>query len=775
MAETSYGNNTRQATAATVSKQALNVLLVPITANGFTGSLTDSMFLDMIDFMRATYPTATINFLQRSGGPHVANYSYGWGGSGCGPGWSNKPANAYVVGVMHGGSDPGGICGCGHMSDKGVAVRLTGACPSGDTMSHEIGHNMGRSHAPCGTPDPAWYPTYTDESGVTLPSGSIGEVGVDVAATVCWPPPCATGACWNPSTTYDMMSYCTPWISPYTYDALMTSGIPSAKAAVAVSADVPHLVVRGLVVDSEVELPWACWVQDEPEGSYSGPGEGPYRVDLEDAAGSVLASRQFDPRDDDDFDPDASNGAFLEVMPLPEGVARVSFHKGGAEVGALAVSAHAPTVSIATPNGGESWDGAGPYQVTWEAADADGDTLEAAVLYSADGGTSWLPLAIDLTGSSTSIDASTVAGSTQALIRVRVSDGFNTAYDTTDEPFAVASKPPTVVVLAPRDGAILPDARPVPLSALVMDPEDGAVDDAGVSWTSDRDGLVANGAETQAEGLTCGVHRLTLAARDNDGQTGTATLTVTSLAGCGDRLVVVPAVARTAGLEGTSWVSDVVLHNPGAAPTQALLYLMPRSDSAAEAVSEVVEVATGESLRLADLVGTTFGLDGTSGGLLVVAGEQLLVSSRTFNDAAGGTFGQYIPAAGDADQLHLGEDGRLVQLAHSSDSSQGFRTNVGFVNASPMEIDVELELFRADGTSVSTRSVSLPPFAFHQENNVFAGLGNPRLDDAFALVRTTTEGASYLAYASVVDNRSGDPVYIPAQRTVGAGEPPPRR
>jgi hypothetical protein len=39
--------------------------------------------------------------------------------------------------------------------------------------------------------------------------------------------------------------------------------------------------------------------------------------------------------------------------------------------------------------------------------------------------------------------------------------------------------------------------------------------------------------------------------------------------------------------------------------------------------------------------------------------------------------------------------------------------------------------------------------------------------DGFAVLRTTTPGGAFLAFASVVDNRSGDPIFIPARRVSG--------
>lgn len=37
------------------------------------------------------------------------------------------------------------------------------------------------------------------------------------------------------------------------------------------------------------------------------------------------------------------------------------------------------------------------------------------------------------------------------------------------------------------------------------------------------------------------------------------------------------------------------------------------------------------------------------------------------------------------------------------------------------------------------------------------------MDDAYAIVKSSTADARYFTYASVIDNRSGDPVCVPAQ------------
>ena len=96
-------------------------------------------------------------------------------------------------------------------------------------------------------------------------------------------------------------------------------------------------------------------------------------------------------------------------------------------------------------------------------------------------------------------------------------------------------------------------------------------------------------------------------------------------------------------------------------------------------------------------------------------------------------------------------------------SSAGFRTNLGLVNASAVETTVTAELFRADGTRLGELSVTLRPFESVQRTEIFREVTADAVADGYVAVKTTTYGAAFFAYASVVDNRSNDPVYMPAR------------
>ncbi len=226
---------------------------------------------------------------------------------------------------------------------------------------------------------------------------------------------------------------------------------------------------------------------------------------------------------------------------------------------------------------------------------------------------------------------------------------------------------------------------------------------------------------------------------------------------------LIPASAHAPGALGTNWVTDAVLHNPGANTVWATLYFHARDESNTAARWRVFSVPPGVSVNLDDIVLTQFGEANAAAALRVGATGPLEVSSRTYNDAAEGTYGQYIPGFSEGEALGPGDEARLIQLS----SNVSFRTNIGLASATDTTATVQVALYAADGTPLAQRPVDLKPRSYLQLNNVFGGMGD--VDDGFAIIRSDTADAAYLTYASVVDNRSGDPVYIYPVTEAGGG------
>lgn len=224
----------------------------------------------------------------------------------------------------------------------------------------------------------------------------------------------------------------------------------------------------------------------------------------------------------------------------------------------------------------------------------------------------------------------------------------------------------------------------------------------------------------------------------------------------GDHVVVVPAAARAPGAAGTSWVTDLVLHNPGPTAATANLFFMAGGSDNTATAGRQVQAPAGASIRLGDVVGSLFGLTDSGGAVLVGSDVELLISSRTYNDASSGTFGQFIP--GLPLTAAVGADGQpwLVQLT----GTDRFRTNVGFANPTSAELAASVELYDATGAFLGRRRLTVEPYGWRQLNGVVESIAGGSHEDVRALVATTTAGARFFCYASVVDNSSGDPVFI---------------
>ena len=207
----------------------------------------------------------------------------------------------YYYGVV-GTTYSSGVAGIGYV--PGRASLGWDKLPSGaGVLAHEIGHNWGRSHAPCGgvaNPDPS----YPHQGGL------IGAYGFDVA----------TGTVQNPATQSDIMGYCSKqWISDYTYLGILNhrgalaSGTGSAgqSEAVVTGAVEPSLLVWGRIEQGKVVLEPAFEIVTRTVTPARG---GPYTVEGVDASGARLFSLSFS--GDEVADSETGERQFAFAVPL---------------------------------------------------------------------------------------------------------------------------------------------------------------------------------------------------------------------------------------------------------------------------------------------------------------------------------------------------------------------------------------------------------------------------------------------------------------------------
>lgn len=221
----------------------------------------------------------------------------------------------------------------------------------------------------------------------------------------------------------------------------------------------------------------------------------------------------------------------------------------------------------------------------------------------------------------------------------------------------------------------------------------------------------------------------------------------------------VPAVAHSPGAHESLWRTDLAVVNLTGADVGLEVRFVP--EGGGEARTCVERIAPG-TRPFPDVLVSLLGLDAAapwSGALCLRPDGPLVVSSRTFNAAPGGTYGAHLAGLDASRAVSAGRPGTLPQLSRGD----SVRTNVGLTNPGTEEVVVAVRLHGADGSQLGTGWVArVPPGALVQRD-VFAECGAPDARVAWARVEVLTEGGQAFAYASVIDNDSGDPTIVPVR------------
>ncbi len=312
------------------------------------------------------------------------------GGCIAGIGWVNQPPQL-------GFASKSAVTFAGFSSDRAIVSPI---------MTHEMGHNFGRSHSPCGT---------TVGLGPYPYAGAvIGQWGYDNA----------TGQLKDPNTYRDYMSYCDPaWTSDFTYQAVFNAwswvSQPFGTALPANRTDA--WVLSGSFDPSgQVQVGPA---HVEPVLPAQLAGGGPLRLELLDGAGAVLRSQSFGTVTLalDLFRTGFYQQGFRVALPVVPGLAGFRISRDGQVLYERRAHGAPPRLGQVTASvplaGGQSlsWSlTAGPSGVTYR------------VSASLDGGQSWEVLALDQVERSITLPSRLIRAAGQAIVEVQASDGVRT-------------------------------------------------------------------------------------------------------------------------------------------------------------------------------------------------------------------------------------------------------------------------------------------------------------------------------------------------------------
>ncbi|MEO7963670.1 MAG: hypothetical protein ABIT38_07145, partial [Gemmatimonadaceae bacterium] len=311
IAEASDSDNTFPASGAPVALDVravptFSLRLVPVlqSVNSLQGGVTGANLSQYLADTKKIYPLGTVDADVRA--PFTTNAPVLQANDGNGA-WGQILSEINALRTADGSARNyfgilrvnyfSGIAGLGYVPGR-AAIGWDYLPSASEVMSHELGHNFGRFHAPCGGaggPDPS-YP---------YAGGTIGVYGYDIAANTLKAP-----------STPDLMGYCgTPWISDYNYTAVLnyrTANPFTASAAFAGSYSRKGLLVWGRIENGKTILEPAYEV-DAPPSLPQHAGRN--HLEAFDALGARVLDLSFEGESVADL-PDAAAQHFAFVIPL---------------------------------------------------------------------------------------------------------------------------------------------------------------------------------------------------------------------------------------------------------------------------------------------------------------------------------------------------------------------------------------------------------------------------------------------------------------------------
>jgi PKD repeat protein len=243
-------------------------------------------------------------------------------------------------------------------------------------------------------------------------------------------------------------------------------------------------------------------------------------------------------------------------------------------------------------------------------------------------------------------------------------------------------------------------------------------------------------------------------------ETGTAIGTIT-IDDTPEYKYLLPVVVSSPGQNNSTWRTDVQIYTPDSTVSNTNKLSMTAS------MRDIVRTLdiTKSTTIYEDFMKTFSGDKPDSGAVIITVKTRLApqIWTRTYNQAANGTFGQFIPAiridaAGGGAAFGEGKY-FLAGLRHDA----RYRTNLGFLNPNAQVIAATVRVYDDTGLQIGAFNRTLQPFQLDQFP-ITAALPSLKGNRPFSVEIEVPTGQWVIGYASYIDGNSNDPVFIQAIR-----------
>jgi hypothetical protein len=208
------------------------------------------------------------------------------------------------------------------------------------------------------------------------------------------------------------------------------------------------------------------------------------------------------------------------------------------------------------------------------------------------------------------------------------------------------------------------------------------------------------------------------------------------------------------------WKSDVRIFNSAATPAPVTLSYYAQGNPG-NPLTYTATLQGGEVQVIDNLIASLWPtLQQTAGSLVVSSSNAsaLVATARTYTQLTSGTYGQFIPGVTPADAVGNGE--RSLQLLQL-ETSDRYRTNIGLAETSGNPATAHVSLILPDSKFAISTDIPLAANEFRQIS--LASFGAGTVYNGRVTVSVSSGTGRVTAYASVIDQLTQDPTYVPAQ------------
>jgi hypothetical protein len=424
------------------------------------------------------------------------------------------------------------------------------------------------------------------------------------------------------------------------------------------------------------------------------------------------------------------------------------------------------SLSVSSPNGGESWLVGSTQNITWSTS---GTLANVKIEFSTNGGTSYST--IIASAPNTGSYSWTVPNSASATVKIRISDIAGTVSDTSDNNFTISAS----------------CSYTLNLTSVNFDSPGGignlnVTTSGGCAWTAASNAVwitITSGGSGNGNGT---VNYSVAVNGTASSRTGTLTIagqtfsvTQAATGGGTSSTVFVPILLSLSGAGGSFYTSELSFTNRGTTTAEVeVTYTAAFSTGSGTATTTLApgQVIHADSITYLKGLGIPIPDSGNRGGTLRVNFSNLSSSSaasvtvRTATLVKDGT-GNLVGRAGLAyPAIHISEGLTGTAFICGLRQNSNDRSNAAFQNmgaSSDGSITLQVTVF--DGNSTFSQilpPISLGPGQFLQIGNVLASNGLS-LTNGYLKVDRTSGTAPYFAYGVINDQVNSDGSFVAPQ------------